>query len=76
MFEKRLLPFINEHHSDSNYVFWPDLASSHYAKKSIEWFESNGISYVQKGDNPPNLPQGRPIETFWAILSNKVYEKC
>jgi transposase len=74
--KKRLLPFINEHHSDSNYVFWPDLASSHYAKKSIEWFESNGVSYVQKEDNPPNLPQGRPIETFWAILSNKVYERC
>ena len=27
---KRLMPFINQHHSDGNYVFWPDCASSHY----------------------------------------------
>jgi len=27
--KKRLIPFINAHHSDGNYVFWPDLASSH-----------------------------------------------
>ena len=54
LFEKRLLPFINEQHSDSNR------------------FESNGVSYVQKEDKP----QGTPIETLWAILSNKVYERC
>jgi hypothetical protein len=30
--KKRLLLFINQHHSDGKYIFWPDLASSHYAK--------------------------------------------
>ena len=29
--EDRLLPFINKYHSDGNYVFWPDLSTSHYA---------------------------------------------
>ena len=25
-------------------------------------------------DNPPNVPQARPIENFWGCLSQKVYE--
>jgi hypothetical protein len=31
--EKRLLPFINQH-SQRKYIFWPDLASSHYSAVS------------------------------------------
>ena len=27
----RLVPFINKHHKNGDYLFWPDLASSHYA---------------------------------------------
>ena len=26
-------------------------------------------------DNPPNVPQARPIENFWANLYLKVYDK-
>jgi adenylate cyclase len=33
----------------------------------------NSIEYVKKCQNAPNLPQARPIETFWAILSQRVY---
>ena len=29
--KKRLIPFIKEYYSDNKYVFWPDLATSHYA---------------------------------------------
>ena len=25
-------------------------------------------------DNPPNVPQARPIETFWTLLERRVYE--
>ncbi len=32
------------------------------------------IEYVAKEDNPPNVPQARPIENFWGCLSQKVYE--
>ena len=32
------------------------------------------IEYVAKEDNPPNVPQARPIENFWACLCQKVYE--
>ena len=31
--KKRLIPFIKEHHSDGKYVFWPDLAFTHYLKQ-------------------------------------------
>ena len=28
---KRLIPFINQHHVGDSILFWPDLASAHYA---------------------------------------------
>ena len=68
------MPFINAHHADGNYVFWPDLATSHYAKTVIDCYEAHGISFVKKVDNPPAVPECRPIENFWAILKGKVYE--
>jgi hypothetical protein len=71
--EKKLLPFIHEHHQDLNYIFWPDLANAHYSKATVKWMDQN-INYVAKRLNPPNVPQARPIENFWGILSQKVYE--
>jgi len=71
---KRLRKFIREKHSDNNYIFWPDLASSHYAKSVTRWMHANHINFVPKKNNPPNCPQARPIETFWSILSSRVYQ--
>lgn len=71
--KKRLQAFINKHHSDGKYVFWPDLASAHYADSVVAYYDEN-LNYVAKVDNPPNVPQARPIETFWAILQQQVYE--
>ena len=31
------------------------------------------IDLLPKDDNPPNAPQVRPIENFWATLKNRVY---
>ncbi len=73
--EKRLVPFINTHHADGNYLFWPDLASSHYATTVTDYFKAHNIKFVQKADNPPAVPEVRPIEDFWSILKGKVYEK-
>ena len=69
----KLVPFIQRHHSKSNYVFWPDLASSHYAETVIDYFIENSINHVDKVDKPANLPECRPIEDFWSILKGKVY---
>lgn len=62
--QKRLLPFITNH--DGNTLFWPDLAPAHYANKTLKWYGDNGINYVPKDTNPPNVPELRPIERYWA----------
>lgn len=64
--EKRLLPFIRKH--DVSTLFWPDLAPAHYAKDTLQFLEANGVNYVPKELNPPNVPQCRPIEHYWGQL--------
>ena len=71
--DQRLLPFLHEYHGDFNYIFWPDLASAHYAKDTVAWMNEN-VNFVAKNINPPNVPQARPIENFWGCLAQKVYE--
>lgn len=71
---KILLPFIRKYHSDDNYVFWPDKASSHYANKTLEFLSDNNIPFVPKDRNPTNLPQCRPVEDFFGQLSALVYQ--
>ena len=39
----RLLPFIKKYHLDNNYIFWPDLASSHYAETVLDFIKFNTI---------------------------------
>lgn len=72
--KKRLVPFIEKHHSDGQYLFWPDLATSHYAKTVVNYFEEKNVNFVAKEDNPPNVPECRPVEHFWGILKGLVYE--
>ncbi|XP_065672082.1 uncharacterized protein LOC136089911 [Hydra vulgaris] len=71
--EKRLLPFIHKYRGDFNYLFWPDLASSHYSKETLNWMHQY-VYYVDNKSNPPNVPQSRPIENFWGYLAQKVYD--
>ena len=73
-FKSRLLPFLEKYHSDQDFFFWPDLATCHYAKDTQELYSSLQIPYIPRDSNPPNTPQLRPIEKFWAILKDKVYE--
>ncbi|CAF2036103.1 unnamed protein product [Rotaria magnacalcarata] len=71
---KRLLPFIEKYHQDNNYLFWPDLASAHYSKSVQERLNEKNVLFVIREDNPPNVPQARPIETVGTLLERKVYE--
>lgn len=68
--KKRLLPFIKQHKKPV--LFWPDLATCHYTKKAIEWYQTNNIEYVDKTLNPPNCPELRPIEKYWAYVKQKL----
>ena len=49
--KKRLVPFVQEHYRNGKYVFWLDLASSHYAKSVIEWLNNNN---VKRAGSPSN----------------------
>lgn len=72
--KKRLMPFIKEHYKNEPYVFWPDLASAHYAKTVTSYLEEQHVKFVAKEDNPANLPETRPIEDFWGYLKGLVYK--
>ena len=71
---KRLIPFIKKNYSDKKYVFWPDLASSHYSETTMDCLIENDINYIEKYENPANCPEIRPIEDFWSILKGEVYK--
>jgi len=71
---KRLLPFLKNHYPNEDYIFWPDLATSHYSKYTVQFFIQHKIKFIEKQINPPNVPQLRPIEKFWSSLKSKVYE--
>lgn len=72
--KKRLLPFIAKYHSNGNYLFWPDLAKAHYSNIVQDHLKEKNIRYVSSIDNPPNVPQARPIELIWTVLERKIYE--
>lgn len=65
---RHLVLFINKHHKNGNYLFWHDLASSHYADNVIKYLEPNNVNYVPKERNQLTLLQARPIEDFWSEL--------
>ena len=68
--QKRLLPFIQKH--TNSVLFWPDLASCHYGKTAQEWYAGHNINVVPKDCNPPNTPELRPIERYWAIVKRNL----
>lgn len=70
--EKRLLPFIEKHNrSEVETLFWPDLASCHYSKKTKQWYADSKVKFIDRDMNPPNCPEFRPIERYWAIVKKK-----
>ena len=72
--KKRLIPFIKKKHYSMPYVFWPDLASAHYASNTIDCLNDHNVKFVAKNENPANLPECRPIERFWYLLKAEVYK--
>ena len=50
------------------------IIASGNAEHSLDFLCENLIHYVDKVDNPANLPEVRPKEDFWSRLKAKVYE--
>lgn len=72
--KERLVPFIRRYYRSGGYVFWPDLASAHYAVKVQNYLKEMKIPVIPKDMNPANVPKARPIEDFWANLKAEVYK--
>ena len=77
MFEAVIDSFIciREKYRHRPYVFWPDLASSHYANSVQNYLLSEMVKFVPKMVNPAKVPKARPIEDFWGCLKQKVYDR-
>lgn len=71
--QKQLIPYIQKHCLDNNYVSWPDLAGAHYTRNIIEALQTANIEFVAKENNFANCTETRPIQNFWEILTSKVY---
>lgn len=71
--KKRLFKLYKQHYHPP--IFWPDLATCHYARETLELLRANSIDFVSKEENPPNCPQLRPIETYWAIVKRFLLKK-
>ena len=68
--KQSLVPFLEEHHADGDYLFWPD-----YAIETQDLFNKLEISFIPHGSNLHNSPQYRPFERFFGILKAKVYDR-
>jgi hypothetical protein len=53
-------------------IFWPDLASCHYAKDAMNWYETNQVDVIPKAMNSTNCSQLRHIGQFRAIVKRKL----
>ena len=60
------LAFIKKY--DMPTIFWPNLATIRYSKKSLEWYEQNGVELVPMDANPPNFPEQQVIKSHWSII--------
>ena len=68
--QKRLLPLIKCHKQKP--LFWLDLASCDYGKMAMDWYKQNNVNVVVRDMNPPNCPELRPIERYWALMKRKL----
>ena len=69
-----LLPFIEAQYPNHDVLFWPDLATAHYARQTTMLLEEAGVPVVARDMNPPCAPQIRPIEDLWGLIKQNVYK--
>ena len=68
----KLHSFIEEYHADDEYIFWPDLASSHYANETTKWLIQHKIKFVPKQVNPPNIPKATLVKHLVSKILAKI----
>ena len=68
-----LLPFLKDKYPNKGCVFWPKLVTLCSCNARLQYLEEAGIPFLKKEENPPNVPQFRPIEDMWGINKKQVY---
>lgn len=68
--QPKLRPFLRDHHC--SVFFWPDLATAHYSRSTLNWYNDNDVQFCEKNINPPNCPELRPIERYWSRIKSKL----
>ena len=71
-FPPLLHSFIEEYHADDEYIFWPDLASSHYANETTKWLIQHKVKFVPKQVNPPNIPKATLVKHLVSKILAKI----
>ena len=74
MYQSKIITIHQQISFEQKILFWPDLARSHYSNNLQPRSNEMHIPYVSRADNPPNVPQARPIEVLWTALERKIYE--
>ncbi len=70
-----LVPFLDKFHADGDYHFWPDLATSDYAKDTLAIFKEHSIAYIPCPANPQIAPNSAQLKTFggsWSLKCMRV----
>ena len=67
---------IHQVSSQMGITFYFDQTLRHHIiqNKFKNFLTANQINFVQRQQNPCNVPQARSIETIWSLLERKVYE--
>ena len=62
--EQCLVPFLEEHHADEDYFFWPNLPSCHYANETQDIFNKLEIYFYQTPLTLLNFALSRGFREF------------
>ena len=58
--------------AQSIHVLLVDLATCHYSKSAVEWYIKHNVVFVPREANPPNCPELRPVERYWALVKREM----
>ncbi len=64
-----MLPSADKLYGDADLIFKQDLAPTHTAKGTKNWFNDNDVTVL---DWPANSPDLNPIENLWSIVKRKM----
>ena len=68
----KLKPFIEANYPRGGYVFWPDLASAHYARATCQFLEEAGIPDILSARKTRRTSRSwDQLRTSWAYLNKK-----